>query len=38
MKQAYRKYGEYIGFDLTFSLIREKPEMKAQMTKDGKIK
>ena len=25
MKELYHKYGHYIGFDLTFSLIKEKP-------------
>ena len=26
MKELFYKYGQYVGFDLTFSLIREKPE------------
>jgi hypothetical protein len=26
MRELYHKYGQYIGFDLTFSLIKEKPE------------
>ncbi len=25
MKELYYKYGQYVGFDLTFSLIKEKP-------------
>jgi hypothetical protein len=26
MRDLYYKYGQYIGFDLTFSLISEKPD------------
>ena len=25
MKELYYKYGQYVGFDLTFSLIMDKP-------------
>jgi len=25
MKELYYKYGQYVGFDLTFSLIQERP-------------
>jgi hypothetical protein len=26
MKELYLRYGQYVGFDLTYSLIKEAPE------------